>query len=954
MKPFLRSFDSPKHLLPLLHTTHSLSCQFPANFTPRASVCSPPRSPAPTLPVPPEPKARLEVGVLTVPLLPVWIQVSEVESRSWSSRDGGDDLGRLKKDRSSCDSERNHVRGKTSYTVGDFVGVKRKGKSSRVTWVCADRTGSGGASVTRATAWGRSLLLIGGDLGFGKSTLLLQQSSDVLCLNWIMAAMITEGCDLGDHAPVVYVSGESINITRLIGPFLKVTTVVSFWICKSHGTFIMTSESNLFHYGFLLVAVPKCWAIWNGADHMRIGAEELILYSSTDIELHVNLHACMDEECFISVALICLGCAYAKYYIFKEMDPRVFYAIAGNDIPSFIRLVQEDEGILDQRLIGSLNTVLHLASKYGQVNLVREIIKLRPEMAAAENKKLETPLHVACRKGDIEVAMLLLKTNPWLPCKFNSENQSALFIACSNGHLNVVKLLLNEPSQWFLGTEEDDAQLNSLHVAASNGHAGTKINLPFVADIVQLLLNLCPILAHNKDVNGYSPLHLTCSKGHVSIATMLLRFDLNLALQFDNIGYTPLHLAAVNGDLAILQEFVALAPASFQFLTAHGETVFHLAARFNHYIAFNYLATVFCDTDLFHQPDKFGNTILHTAISRGHYHLAEKIIDKTKMDINYQNYEGLTGLDILNQAQSTSEVQHLKDQIKKVGGKTDIEHEGPVDHVVNNTTNSPAQQLTRLKMKSRSRANAVRKHNEKKPEVEDNDVSEPESSSSRSSQINMRKTKCESLKRRKELIEIYNRRHTKQHDVYTEALQNARNTITLVAILIATVTFTAGISPPGGVYQEGPMKGKSVVARTMAFKVFAVSNNIALFTSLCIVIVLVSIIPFRRKPLMRLLMIAHKVMWVAIAFMATAYVAATWVTMPHNGNMWTFGVVVSVCSGTLGSVFICLGVMLVRHWLRKLKWRREAGTAANNVDENGSHSSNSDVHSSRLFGYHAY
>ncbi|TXG68893.1 hypothetical protein EZV62_003833 [Acer yangbiense] len=35
----------------------------------------------------------------------------------------------------------------------------------------------------------------------------------------------------------------------------------------------------------------------------------------------------------------------------------------------------------------------------------------------------------------------------------------------------------------------------------------------------------------------------------------------------------------------------------------------------------------------------------------------------------------------------------------------------------------------------------------------------------------------------------------------------------------------------------------------------------------------VSIIPSRRKPLMRPLMIAHKIFWVAVAFMATAYVA---------------------------------------------------------------------------------
>ena len=43
------------------------------------------------------------------------------------------------------------------------------------------------------------------------------------------------------------------------------------------------------------------------------------------------------------------------------------------------------------------------------------------------------------------------------------------------------------------------------------------------------------------------------------------------------------------------------------------------------------------------------------------------------------------------------------------------EQEGPLDHVVDNMPSSPTQQLPRPKMKSCSRANADRKHTEKKP-----------------------------------------------------------------------------------------------------------------------------------------------------------------------------------------------------------------------------------------------
>ncbi|KAH9665793.1 hypothetical protein KPL70_020435 [Citrus sinensis] len=53
----------------------------------------------------------------------------------------------------------------------------------------------------------------------------------------------------------------------------------------------------------------------------------------------------------------------------------------------------------------------------------------------------------------------------------------------------------------------------------------------------------------------------------------------------------------------------------------------------------------------------------------------------------------------------------------------------------------------------------------------------------------------------------------------------------------------------------------------------------------------VNVIPFQRKSLMRLLMVAHKAMWVAVAFTATAkaYVAGTKVIMPDRlEDRWVF------------------------------------------------------------------
>ncbi|GJV17133.1 ankyrin repeat-containing protein ITN1-like protein [Tanacetum coccineum] len=515
----------------------------------------------------------------------------------------------------------------------------------------------------------------------------------------------------------------------------------------------------------------------------------------------------------------------------------------------------------------------------------------------------DTELHLAAQRGDLAAVEKILddinsqmmgtlsgadfdaevaEIRASVVNEVNELGVTALYSAAEKGHLEVVKELLKYSDKETL-TRRSRLEFDPLHIAASQGHHA----------VVQLLLEHDITLCQTRSQGNATPLVTAASKGHTAVVQELLSKDPSLLDIPRSNGKNALHLAARSGHVETVQILLDKDPQLARRTDKKGQTALHMAVKGASSEVVRLLLQA--DAAIVMLPDKSGFTALHVATRKRRAEIVNELLSLPDTNVNALTRDHKTALDIAEGLSLSEESTDIRACLIRRGAVRANELNQPRDELRNT--------VTQIK----------------------NDV-----------HIQLMQTK----KTNKNVYGIAK----ELRKLHREGINNATNSVTVVAVLFATVAFAAIFTVPGGDNNDG----MAVVVHRISFKIFFIFNAIALFTSLAVVVVQITLVRGETKAERKVVEVINKLMWLASVCTSVAFMASSYIVVGRKYE-WA-AILITVVGGV-----IMMGVLgTMTYYVVKSKKIRSMRRKEKKIARSGTNSwmpsdfSNSDVERSLL------
>ncbi|KAG7557683.1 PGG domain [Arabidopsis suecica] len=429
------------------------------------------------------------------------------------------------------------------------------------------------------------------------------------------------------------------------------------------------------------------------------------------------------------------------------------------------------------------DSILHLAARWGHLELVKNIVSECPCLVLETNSKDQLPLHVAAHAGHsaiveafvasdkygntalhlaiegryMEMAASLVNENQNASFLENNEGISSLYMAVEAGDVSLVKEILKTTGNDDLEGRNSNLDLKLegrkylVHVALDARSTG----------VLDVILNEYPSLEDERDEEGRTCLSFAASIGfYEGVCNLLDRSTKNVYV-CDEDGSFPIHTAAENGHIRIVKEILKRCPHSKHMLNKLGQNVLHIAAKIGED---NLVASLMLEDETKHLSvgqDVNGNTPLHLATLNWRYRSIRQLASDVKI-LQLRNDNGLTARGLAESVLKPNYIFHERLTLAFLLYAHKLKGSGSVKSLT-----KPSEPLD----------------------------------------------------------------HEKSRDYV--------NTLLLVAALVATMTFAAGFTIPGGFNSSGPHLGRATLATDPSLFYFLLFDILAMQSSLATICTLI-------------------------------------------------------------------------------------------------------------------